>query len=102
VLGGYTARRSASQGQQKSILLALKFAQSDIIKARYDFPPFMLLDDIFDKLDGRRIENLITLIGTGDLGQTFLTDTNKDRVNMLLAGFGYESKVVEMREGAIA
>ena len=57
-MNGHPIRRYGSQGQQKSFLVSLKFAQYEIMKKNYDFAPILLLDDVFDKLDMGRISNL--------------------------------------------
>ena len=76
----YPIRRCGSQGQQKSFLVSLKFAQYEIMKRRYGFPPMLLLDDVFDKLDMGRISNLLGMVAGSDFGQIFITDSNKVRM----------------------
>jgi len=56
-IGGFPIKKFGSQGQQKSYLIALKFAQFEFIKQQSNLTPILLLDDIFDKFD--RIENVI-------------------------------------------
>ena len=80
-MDGHPIRRCGSQGQQKSFLVALKFAQYEIMKARYGFAPTLLLDDVFDKLDLQRIANLIELVAGKDFGQIFITDTDRARLS---------------------
>ena len=80
-MNGYPIRRAGSQGQQKSFLVALKFAQYEVMKRSYGFAPMLLLDDIFDKLDLRRISNLISMVAGTDFGQIFLTDTDATRLS---------------------
>ena len=79
-MGGYPIRKCGSQGQQKSFLVSLKFAQYEIMKERYGYPPMMLLDDLFDKLDMNRVSNLLKMVAGNDFGQIFLTDTDKARI----------------------
>jgi len=79
-MNGYPIRRCGSQGQQKSFLVSLKFAQYEIMKKEYGFPPMLLLDDVFDKLDITRISNLIEMVAGSDFGQIFMTDSNKVRM----------------------
>ena len=79
-MDGHSIRRAGSQGQQKSFLVALKFAQYEIMKKSYGFAPALLLDDIFDKLDMNRIGNLIAMVAGSDFGQIFMTDSNKVRL----------------------
>ena len=83
-LDGHPIRRSGSQGQQKSFLVALKFAQYEIMKKSYGFAPLLLLDDVFDKLDLDRISNLIGLVAGTDFGQIFITDTDPVRIHAIV------------------
>jgi DNA replication and repair protein RecF len=52
-------RNIASQGQRKSLLFALKLVEMDRLKRNKGFAPFLLLDDVFEKLDEDRIANLL-------------------------------------------
>lgn len=80
-MDGHPIRRAGSQGQQKSFLVALKFAQYEIMKRSYGFAPMLLLDDVFDKLDLGRISNLISMVAGADFGQIFITDTDRGRLS---------------------
>ena len=79
-MNGHPIRRYGSQGQQKSFLVSLKFAQYEIMKKNYGFAPMLLLDDVFDKLDMTRISNLLQMVASNDFGQIFITDSNKVRM----------------------
>ena len=83
-MDGHPIRRCGSQGQQKSFLVALKFAQYEIMKAAYGYPPIMLLDDLFDKLDMNRVGNLLRLVADKEFGQIFLSDSNKVRTESIV------------------
>ena len=80
-MNGHPIRRYGSQGQQKSFLVSLKFAQYEIMKENYGFAPILLLDDVFDKLDMGRISNLLQMVASNDFGQIFITDSNKVRMS---------------------
>ena len=80
-MNGHPIRRYGSQGQQKSFLVSLKFAQYEIMKRNYGFAPILLLDDVFDKLDMGRISNLLQMVASNDFGQIFITDSNKVRMS---------------------
>ena len=80
-MDGHPIRRAGSQGQQKSFLVALKFAQYEIMKRSYGFAPMLLLDDVFDKLDLGRISNLISMVAGADFGQIFITDPDRTRLS---------------------
>ena len=85
-MDGWPIRRHGSQGQQKSFLVSLKFAQYEIMKRRYGFAPLLLLDDVFDKLDMGRISNLLQMVSGKDFGQIFITDSNKVRMAGIVDG----------------
>ncbi|MDE6872492.1 MAG: DNA replication and repair protein RecF [Bacteroidales bacterium] len=80
-MDGHPIRRCGSQGQQKSFIVSLKFAQYEIMKHDYGFAPILLLDDVFDKLDMNRISNLLEMVSSNDFGQIFITDSNKVRLS---------------------
>ncbi|MGN0195896.1 MAG: DNA replication/repair protein RecF [Candidatus Cryptobacteroides sp.] len=80
LMNGHPIRRYGSQGQQKSFLVALKFAQYEIMKKCYGYAPQLLLDDVFDKLDVGRIANLLHMVAGQDFGQIFISDSNKTRL----------------------
>ena len=83
-IDGITLKKFGSQGQQKSFVIALKLAQFELLKIEKEKTPILLLDDIFDKLDDRRIHKLIELIDTGFLGQVFITDARPERSQKIL------------------
>lgn len=86
LMNGHPIRRCGSQGQQKSFLVALKFAQYEIMKRKYGFAPMLLLDDVFDKLDMGRVSNLLQMVTGNDFGQIFITDSNKVRMAGIVDG----------------
>lgn len=91
-LGGHPLRRCGSQGQQKSFLLAMKLAQFKFIKEIYGQTPILLLDDVFDKLDMKRVEDLLNIVSTLDFGQIFITDCNKVRLDNLASRIGADCR----------
>ncbi len=88
----YPIKKFGSQGQQKSFLIALKFAQFDFIKQQADVNPVLLLDDIFDKLDENRVSQIIKLVNNDGFGQIFISDTHADRTEAVIkeTGLPYE------------
>ncbi len=90
-MDGHPIRRAGSQGQQKSFLVALKFAQYDIMRGSYGYPPTLLLDDVFDKLDPSRTANLIGMVAGKDFGQIFITDCNRSRLSPIVDSITDES-----------
>ncbi len=83
-LGGHPLKKSGSQGQQKTFLVALKLAEFEFIRKRIGIPPILLLDDIFDKFDARRVRQIIALVAENHFGQIFITDTNEKRLKEIL------------------
>lgn len=79
-MNGHPIRRCGSQGQQKSFLVSLKFAQYELMKESFGVPPMLLLDDVFDKLDMSRTANLLAMVAGNEFGQIFITDSNKVRL----------------------
>ena len=79
MIGNYPIKKFGSQGQQKSFLIALKLAQYDVLKAKSGNSPILLLDDIFDKLDSKRVKQIIKLVNDSDFGQLFISDTDAKR-----------------------
>jgi DNA replication and repair protein RecF len=84
-LNGFPVKSLGSQGQQKSYLVALKLAKFDYIKRKAGFSPILLLDDIFDKFDAERVEQIIRLVGNHRFGQIFITDTHQSRLQDILS-----------------
>lgn len=97
-IGGYLLRKYGSQGQQKSFLMSLKLAQYRILAEVCGERPLLLLDDLFDKLDTSRVENLLTLVAGDDFGQIFITDCNRSRLETILSRAG-EKYALFMVEG---
>ena len=89
-------RVTASQGQQKSFLIALKLALYNHLKASRGVKPLLLLDDVFDKLDDHRVNALITLVNGNHFGQIFITDTHKERIEQLMARVEVEHRIFEL------
>ena len=84
-LGDYPIKREGSQGQNKSYLIALKLSQFNFLRRTgSQTTPILLLDDIFDKLDARRVEQIMRLVSGEDFGQIFISDTNRDHLDHIL------------------
>lgn len=99
-MDGHSIRRCGSQGQQKSFLVSLKFAQYEIMKESYGFAPMLLLDDVFDKLDMTRISNLLSMVAGNEFGQIFITDSNKVRLSGIVDGITSDRAYFEAAGGA--
>ncbi len=93
---GYPVKKFGSQGQQKSYLIALKLAQFDFIKSQANIKPILLLDDIFDKLDDLRVEQLINLVNNDEFGQLFISDTHKQRTEDVVKKTNQPYKIFQL------
>lgn len=83
-LDGYSMKKTGSQGQQKTFLVALKLAEFEFIRKLTGIPPILLLDDVFDKFDANRVKQIIGLVAENQFGQIFITDTNEQRLRGIL------------------
>ena len=101
-IDGYPLRKYGSQGQQKSFLVALKLAQYRIVGADKGEKPILLLDDLFDKLDMGRVEQLIKLVSGEEFGQIVITDCNKVRLETILGRQGGNYRLYVVANGEIA
>ncbi|MGP8217776.1 MAG: DNA replication/repair protein RecF [Bacteroidia bacterium] len=95
----YPLKKFASQGQQKSFIIALKIAQFHFLKKHFGFSPIVLLDDLFDKLDEDRVNYLINMVTGNEFEQVFITDTSYARMKNLLDKKGKEYKIFRVSEG---
>ena len=86
--GELPVRGTASQGQRKSLLFALKLAEMDVLHREKHFAPILLLDDVFEKLDEERISNLLRKVCLENDGQVFITDTSEQRLREHLEAIG--------------
>ena len=102
-LDGYPIRREGSQGQAKSFLVALKFAQLELLKrvGRHTVP-LLLLDDIFDKLDAGRVAQIVNLVAGDGFGQIFITDTNRDHLDSILAATQSDYRLFNVKGGEVS
>ena len=100
-LGGYPLRREGSQGQNKTFLVALKLAQYDFLRTKGGEMPLLLLDDIFDKLDSRRVERIIALVAGEGFGQIFITDVNREHIDGILEQINGAYRLFEVECGSV-
>ncbi|MGB1207287.1 MAG: DNA replication/repair protein RecF [Chitinophagales bacterium] len=97
-IDGYRLKKFGSQGQQKSFLLALKLAIYRYIQQKKQQKPILLLDDIFDKLDLQRIEQLISIVTKEDFGQVFISDTQLKRIKIIFDKLSLSYCVFEIKD----
>ena len=99
---GYPVRREGSQGQSKTFLIALKLAQFDFLsRTGSRTTPLLLLDDIFDKLDAERVEQIVKLVSGSHFGQIFITDTNRDHLDSILASMEGDNRIFHVEKGEV-
>jgi DNA replication and repair protein RecF len=95
-LNDYPIKKHGSQGQNKTFLISLKFAQFEVLKRSLNVKPILLLDDIFDKLDKKRVANIVKLVSEEHFQQIFITDTNKERLVTILKETTISNKIIEI------
>jgi len=95
-LGTHPFKSIASQGQRKSLLFALKLAEMEVLKKEKRLAPFLLLDDVFEKLDEERIDNLLARVCTDYDGQVFITDTNCERLERALGKLQFPFQLIRL------
>jgi len=92
-------KKFASQGQQKSFLFALKFAQYQYFRIHKEYNPILLLDDLLDKIDQSRLMQILHWLKENKAGQIFITDTHVDRIPTLLESVEMPHQVWEISNG---
>ncbi|MBE0646718.1 MAG: DNA replication/repair protein RecF [Bacteroidales bacterium] len=93
LLDGYPLKRYGSQGQQKSYVIAIKLAQFEYTLKVNGFKPILLLDDIFDKLDDHRVQQVIRLVSENSFGQVFITDTQEENIRKIFDPLEIEHEI---------
>ncbi len=94
-------KKFASQGQQKSFVIALKLAKFEMLCQHKPVIPILLMDDIFDKLDQSRILQLLKIVTRRKLGQLFITDTNPERMEQLMKALSLRARIFHIQQGGI-
>lgn len=100
-LSGYPIKREGSQGQNKTYLIALKLAQFDFLRRSGHTTPILLLDDIFDRLDASRVEQIIHLVSSDTFGQIFITDVNRGHLDRILSSSIGNYKLYNVKRGIV-
>ena len=107
MIDGHPMRREGSQGQQKTFVIALKLAQYLLLSGKRKeesgrrIDPILLLDDIFDKLDAQRVEQIVKLVASDQFGQIFITDTNREHIDQILSHGDFDYKLYQVKDGEI-
>lgn len=98
-LGDCLMKQVGSQGQNKSFLVGLKLAQFQYLKQMGDTTPILLLDDIFDRLDALRVEQIVRLVASDRFGQIFITDTNREYLDRIIEQLNGDFKLFSVENG---
>lgn len=99
LMDGKSVKNFASQGQTKSFVLSIKLSQYEIISKSRGVKPILLLDDLFDKLDNQRVEQLIELLEQENVNQVFISDTDEDRIINILKKMNVNYQKVVIQSG---
>jgi len=97
----FPIKEIGSQGQQKSYLVALKLAKFEYIRNKGGLKPILLMDDIFDKFDGKRVAQIIELVSENRFGQIFITDTHGERMKSVLSEINIDYRLFKIDNGVI-
>ncbi len=100
-LGNYKLKKIASQGQRKTYLVSMRLAQFDFIKKMSKQKPILLLDDIFDKLDATRVEQIMQLVTNNNFGQIFISDTNRGHLDDIVKKLNTNFSIFEVDNGFV-
>jgi DNA replication and repair protein RecF len=100
-LNDFPIKRTGSQGQQKTFLVALKLAKFDFISLHNGQKPILLLDDIFDKFDADRVNQIIRLVADEHFGQIFVTDTHPERMGEILSNLHIDYKLFTLSDDQV-
>ena len=100
-IDSFPIKKLGSQGQNKTYLVALKLAQYEFIKEISGMKPILLLDDIFDKLDRHRVEQIVKVVSGDDFGQIFITDTNREHLDAIIRKMNAAYRIFQVNSGTI-
>lgn len=101
-IDGMPLRRTASQGQCKTFVIAMRLAQYEFLGSATAVKPLLLLDDIFDKLDADRVERIVDIVSGDTFGQIFITDTNRDHLDSIMAHTGGSYRLWHVMNGTFS
>ena len=102
MIDGFPMRREGSQGQTKTFVISLKIAQFSFLQRTHsNTTPLLLLDDVFDKLDAHRVEQIVNLVAGDEYGQIFITDTNREHLDKILQRTQGDYKIFSVVDGEI-
>ncbi|MBC8321888.1 MAG: DNA replication and repair protein RecF [Bacteroidetes bacterium] len=100
-INSFPVKKFGSQGQQKSFVIAIKLAQFEFTRRIKSFKPILLFDDIFDKLDDKRVRQIIQLVSENNFGQVFITDTQKQRIEKIFNLVSIDHRIFNVADGEV-
>ncbi len=100
-MNDFPVKKFGSQGQQKSFVIAIKLAQFEYMRLKKGFKPILLFDDIFDKLDDKRVAQIVDLVSQENFGQVFITDTQPLRISGIFEKIKIDHKIFIVENGTI-
>ncbi len=101
IMNDESLKTYGSQGQLKSFVLALKLSQFYKLKEATGKSPILLLDDLFDKLDEKRVAYLLEILHSDDFGQVFITDKDRSTIPLLLDEISTKYRIFAIHEGTL-
>jgi len=93
-------KKFGSQGQQKLFIISLKIAEFFMLKFFSKKNPIILLDDVFDKLDDKRINLLLKYFDSNKFSQIFITDSLHSRIEKIKT-INKKIKIINIKNGEI-
>ncbi len=100
-IDGFELRQYGSQGQHRTFGIAIKLAQYLYLNNRLDEPPILLLDDVFDSLDAKRAEAILTLLQSDLLGQSLITAAGNETVSGFVPFEDAANQCVRIQSGQV-
>lgn len=101
LLDGFPIKKVGSQGQNKTYFVSMKLAQFHYLLKTGKRTPILLLDDIFDRLDANRVEEIVKLVSSDEFGQIFISDTNRESFDKILERINNSYHIYSVKDGEI-
>lgn len=101
LIGEHPIKKIGSMGQHKTYFVALKLAQFHFLLQTGNSTPILLLDDIFDRLDAARVEEIVKLVASDQFGQIFISDTNRESLDRILKRIDNRFYIYSVHDGEI-
>lgn len=101
LLDGYPIKKVGSQGQIKTYFVSMRLAQFHYLLNKSKKTPILLLDDVFDKLDAHRVEEIVKLVSGPNFGQIFISDTNRESFDQILERTNNDYHIYMVENGEI-